>query len=271
MAKRHARGESESLPAGSQRGTPGAIWYRSAMARFVLVHGAFHGAWCWEPLVAELSAGGHTVATLDLPGSGDDATPVAEVTLDAYTQRICDTLADQPEPVILVGHSMGGVAITQAAAQCPERIAKLVYVAAFLPADGQSLADLTQLPEGEGDMVQAHMVVEGEPPVATMPAAAAREAFYGRCTAEQAAWATARLRPQPLAPFVTPVELGDGASRPPRAYVIAAQDRAIPAALQRRLVADHPDVESVEIDADHSPFLSCPAELADALERFAGP
>jgi pimeloyl-ACP methyl ester carboxylesterase len=239
------------------------------MGRYLLVHGAFHGAWCWAPLVEELTAAGHTVDTFDLPGSGDDPTPVAEVTLDAYAARICEALADQPEPAVLVGHSMAGVAITQAAAQCPERIARLVYLAAFLPGDGQSLVDLAQLPEGAGDMVQENMVVEGEPPVATMPAAAAREAFYGLCPAEQAAWATERLRPQPLAPFVAPVELGDGAARPPRAYVVAAQDRAIPTALQRRLVADNPDVDAVELESDHSPFLSRPAELADALERFA--
>jgi pimeloyl-ACP methyl ester carboxylesterase len=241
------------------------------MARFVLVHGAFHGAWCWEPLVAELSAAGHTVVTLDLPGAGDDPTPVAEVTLDAYARKICATLADQPEPVVLVGHSMGGVAITQAAARCPDRIARLVYVAAFLPADGQSLVDLTQLPEGAGDMVQANMVVEGEPPVATMPAEAAREAFYGMCTPEQAARATEQLRPQPLAPFVTPVALDGAAGMPPRAYVVATQDRAIPTALQRRLVADNPDLDVVELEADHSPFLSATAELAAALDRFAAP
>jgi pimeloyl-ACP methyl ester carboxylesterase len=242
------------------------------MARYVLVHGAFHGAWCWEPLVAELSSAGHTVQSLDLPGSGDDATPVAEVTLEAYAERICQTLSEQPERVVLVGHSMGGMAITQAAARCPERIARLIYVAAFMPGDGQSLVDLASLPEGADDMVQANMVVEGAPPVATMPASVVREAFYALCTPEQAAWATERLRPQPLAPFVTPVDLGDGAAaRPPRAYVVSTEDRAIPTALQRRLVADNPDVEAVEIEADHSAFLSRPRELAAALAALSHP
>src|SRR3954471_9062409 len=241
------------------------------MARFVLVHGAFHGAWCWEPLVGALSGTGHTVTTLDLPGHGDDPTPVADVTLDAYARKICATLAEQPEPVVLVGHSMGGVAITQAAARCPERIAKLVYVAAFLPGDGQSLVDLTKLPEGAGDMVQENMDVDGEPPVGTMPAEAAREAFYGKCSSQQANRAIERLRPQALAPFVTPVELGDGGDGPPRAYVVSTEDRALPTALQRRLVADNPDLDVVELDADHSPFLSATNELAAALDRFATP
>jgi len=240
------------------------------MARYVLVHGAFHGAWCWEPLVAELSAAGHTVQTFDLPGSGDDTTPVAEVTLDAYAARICDALADQPEPVVLVGHSMAGMAITQAAARCPDNIARLVYLAAFLPAEGQSLVDLSQLPEGAGDMVQANMVVAGEPPTGTMPAGAAREAFYGRCTPEQAAWAIERLRPQALAPFVTPVALGDGAARrPPCTYVLATDDRALPTALQRRFVADNPGLDVVELEADHSPFLSRTSALAAALDGLS--
>src|SRR3954465_6316925 len=150
------------------------------MARFLPAPGAFHGAWCWEPFVAELAGRGHAVATLDLPGAGDDATPVAEITLDAYARRICDALAAESEPGVLGGHSMGGMAIAQAAARCPEKIARLVYVAAFLPADGQSLVDITKLPEGAGDMVQANMVVEGEPPVATMPAGAARGGVVGR-------------------------------------------------------------------------------------------
>src|SRR5689334_21175592 len=98
------------------------------MARFVLVHGAFHGAWCWESFTGLLEAHGHTVETFDLPGSGDDDTPVADVTLDAYAERICAALQSSEDPAVLVGHSMGGVAVTHAAARCPERIASLIYV-----------------------------------------------------------------------------------------------------------------------------------------------
>jgi len=245
------------------------------MPRFVLVHGAFHGAWCWEPLVAELSAAGHDVQTFDLPGSGEDQTPVADVTLDAYVDRIGAVLAEQAEPVVLVAHSMGGVPVTQAAVRWPDRIARLIYVAAFLPADKQSLVDLTQLPEGAGDMVQEHMHVDGAPPVASLPRDVAIEAFYGRCTPEQADWAADRVRPQALAPFVTPVELGReervAATRPPRGYVISAHDRALPTALQRRLARDNPGMDVVELDADHSPFLSRTSELAAALATLAEP
>jgi pimeloyl-ACP methyl ester carboxylesterase len=240
------------------------------MARFVLVHGAFHGAWCWEPLVEELAQAGHEARTFDLPGSGEDATPAEQVTLDAYVEKVCGVLADQPGPSVLVGHSMAGMVVAQAAARCPETIARVVYVAAFLPGDGQSLVDLTKLPEGAGDMVQANMVVEGEPPVARMPAGVVREAFYGHCTPEQAAWAAGRLTPQALAPFVTPVALGDAHDgEPPRGYVVATDDRAIPTALQRRFVAEHDDLDVVELEADHSPFLSRTSALAAALDGLA--
>ncbi len=73
------------------------------MARFVLVHGAFGGAWCWEPVDGPLEAAGHTVEAIDLPGGGADETPVADVTLDAYVERVCSTLTAPPEPAVLVG------------------------------------------------------------------------------------------------------------------------------------------------------------------------
>jgi pimeloyl-ACP methyl ester carboxylesterase len=240
------------------------------MARFVLVHGAFHGAWCWEPVVEQLRSAGHVVEAIDLPGSGEDTTPVEQVTLDAYAGRICDTLARQPEPAVLVGHSMGGIAVTQAVARCAPHVALLIYVAAFLPRDGQSLMDLAGLPEGADDQVQANIVVEGDPPVGTMPAAAARDALYGSCTDEQAAWASQRIRPQPLVPCVAPVALNVAIDPGTRAYVLCTLDRAIPPALQRRMVRESPCAEVVELATDHSPFFSAPSELTAALTRLAG-
>jgi pimeloyl-ACP methyl ester carboxylesterase len=95
------------------------------MARFVLVHGAFGGAWCWEAAVGPLEAAGHSVEAIDLPGSGDDPTPPEQVTLDGYAARVCEVLA-KGEPAVLVGRSMGGVAVTEAALRCPDRITEVV-------------------------------------------------------------------------------------------------------------------------------------------------
>jgi pimeloyl-ACP methyl ester carboxylesterase len=240
------------------------------MARFVLVHGAFAGAWIWGPLMDRLKAAGHSVEAFDLPGSGDDHTPVSKVTLDACAARLCEVLARSSEPAVLAGNSMGGVIATQGAARSPERVAALVYVAAFIPRDGQSLLDLTKLPEGADDQVQANITIEGEPPVAIMPAKASRHALYGSCTEEIAAWAIARQRPQPVAPFAAPVSIPSGAlAGVDRYYVLCTRDRAIPPALQRRMISENACADVVELDTDHTPQLSMPDELARALLRFA--
>jgi pimeloyl-ACP methyl ester carboxylesterase len=242
-----------------------------AMARFVLVHGAFGGGWSWEPIVGPLEAAGHTVETLDLPGGGDDRTPVEEITLEACADRVCTVLAQRPEPAVLVGWSMGGVVVTQAAANCPEHVASLVFLCAFMPSGGQSLLDLTRLPEGADDMIQANIVVEGDPPVATLSDEAATAAIYNCCSPHQAAWAVARRRPQAVAPFATPVRVDDAVlASIPRSYVLTTQDNSIPPALQRRMIAEHPCRRVIELDADHAPQLSATDELVAALDELAG-
>jgi pimeloyl-ACP methyl ester carboxylesterase len=240
------------------------------MARFIFVHGAFAGAWVWGPLMERLRARGHAVEAFDLPGLGDDHTPVSEITLESCAARLCEVLARSSEPAIVAGNSMGGIISTQGAARCPGRVAAIVYVAAFAPKDGQSLLDLTQLPEGADDQVQANIVLEGDPPVAIMPAEASRQALYGSCTEDVAAWAIARQRPQPVAPFATPVSIPQGAlDGISQYYVFCARDKAIPPALQRRMIAENRCAGVVELDTDHTPQLSMTDELAKALDGFA--
>jgi len=241
------------------------------MARFVLVHGAFAGAWTWERLAPALEDKGHTVEVFDLPGSGEDQTPVGEVTLDAYADKVCSVLGSSDEPAVLVANSMGGIAATQAAARCPEKVAGIVYVAAFLPQDGDSLIALTELPEGADDQVQANMVVSGEPPVSTLPDEKSQATLYGSCTDEVASKAIESQRPQPVAPFTEPVSIPDGAlDSIPRSYVTCAQDRSVPAPLQRRMIKTAGLENVAELDTDHTPQLSATDDLAEALDRLAG-
>lgn len=240
------------------------------MARFVLVHGAFAGAWIWGAVIERLKSEGNSVEAFDLPGMGDDRTPVGECTLDANAARLIDVLASNPEPAIVVAHSMGGIIATQAAARSPQRVAALVFVAAFMPKHGQSLLDLTQLPEGAGDQVQANITIEGDPPVAIMPAAASHDALYGSCAKEVSDWTIAKQRPQPVAPFVTPVSIAPGVLDGIKRYaVLCTRDRAMMPALLRRMIAENPCEEVFELDTDHTPHLSMPDELAGILQGFA--
>ena len=243
------------------------------MARMVLVHGAFSGAWCWEPVVPGLKAVGHTVETFDLPGQGGDRTPVADVSLDRYAQRTCEVLAGG-EPAVLVGHSMGGMVVTQAASRTPGHVKALIYLAAFLPQDGESLLDLTRFPEAAGDMIQANLKLAGNPPVATMPNEAAREAIYNCATDEQAVADALRKRgPQPAAPMGQPFALQPDTAEAfgalPRRYVRTLQDNCIMPRMQKLMLERAGCDPVIEIDTDHQPQLSRSDELVNALHLLA--
>ncbi len=240
-----------------------------AMSTYVLIHGAWHGAWCWERVAPALRADGHRVVTPDLPGHGDDRTPTREVTLPAYVDRVCGILDAAPEPVVLVGHSMGGIVITEAAERRPEKVRNLVYVTAFLPRDGESLVDIASKdPEA---LVMPNLVMSEDKASATLRPEAVRDAFYGACSAEDAARAAARLVPQALAPFQTRVHTTSGGwGRVPRAYVGCLRDRAITPPVQRRMREASPCGQVATLDTDHSPFYSASGELVDRLIGLGG-
>ncbi|MEB2528811.1 alpha/beta fold hydrolase [Kocuria rosea] len=233
------------------------------MTNFVLVHGAFHGGWCWKLVVEELESRGHQAVVLDLPGSGDDQTPLEDVSRDAAVERVVETITSLNGPVVLVAHSMGGVVITQVADRVPELIDRLVYVAAFRPQDGESLLDLAARPEGAGDQVQANLTIEGNPPVAKFDATMAKEVLYHDCPDDLARWAVEHLRPHPLSVDVTPVSLSRGAFAPTD-YVVCTEDHATPIPLQRFMSTRDP-ARVFELASSHSPFLSRPQELVDIL------
>jgi pimeloyl-ACP methyl ester carboxylesterase len=244
------------------------------MANFLLIHGAMGGAWVWERVIPGLEAAGHRASAIDLPGQGSDTTPLPEITLYRYADAVCDALDGIDGPVVLTGHSMGGMVITQAASQRPDRLAGLIYVAAFLPQPGESLIEITHMPEAAGDLVQANIVVEGDPPVATMPPEAAPEALYHCCTEEQIDWAMPRRAGQPVIPFTNPFTppASDRAAFDalPRGYVTCLQDRAIKPAVQKLMYTRAGCDPVVEIDTDHSPWLGRVDELVGALDGIAG-
>ena len=239
------------------------------MASFVLVHGAWAGSWVWERVTPLLEEAGHRVDAVDLPGRGSNPAAPADMTLDAYARHVADRVEAAGEPVVLVGHSMGGMSITAAAELVPDRIAKLVYVTAFLPGDGQTLP---QLAEGNPDeLVQTNLVVDEVTGLSTVREEAQRHAFYGESTAEDAAWGTSRRVPESVAAMVAPVHITEArAGSVPRDYIECTLDRAISIEQQRRMWAARPCEQVLTIEADHSPFLCAPQELAGHLLAVAG-
>jgi pimeloyl-ACP methyl ester carboxylesterase len=110
-------------------------------ADFVLVHGAYHGAWCWERLIPALTAKGAAVTAPDLPGHGADATPTADLSLTLYADYVAEGVRARGGPVTLVGHSMAGAVIAEVAERVPDLLTRLVYLTAYMPADGENILD----------------------------------------------------------------------------------------------------------------------------------
>ena len=234
------------------------------MSTFLLIHGAWHGGWCWHKVSPLLQARGHTVLTPDLPALGIDRTPLASATLQSYTDRVCEALAGCGESVYLVGHSMGGIAITQAAEAMPQRVRTLVYLTAFLLPTGRSLIEEAQADTGSA--VLPNLVFASDQSSATVKPDAIRDVFYADCSPSDLALAQALLVPQAAAPFATPVQTtAERWGSVPRVYIECTADHAISLATQRSMQARLPCKRVLTMSTSHSPFLSAPQALAGHL------
>ena len=237
------------------------------MATFVLVHGAWHGGWCWEKLTPLLEQAGHTVVAKDLPGMGSDRTPFTVDVLGQWTDAVVEQVNAASSPVILVGHSRGGAVISEVAERAGQNIARLVYLTAFLLPAGVSLMEnVMSRGEGTGPV----LVIDEATGTCTVEPGTQQAVFYHQCSASDVAGAIDRLCPEPLEPLgrglrVTAEHFG----AVPRAYIEAAHDQAITLDHQRAMQAVFPCSPVLHLESDHSPFYSMPEQLAAALLQLA--
>jgi pimeloyl-ACP methyl ester carboxylesterase len=236
--------------------------------RFVLVHGGFHGAWCWTRVMPELERLGHDAIAIDVPGHG--ARVHEEATMTSRVDAVLSVL--QPGDV-LVGHSGGGFEITRAADAASDLVRHVVYLAAALPLEGRPMHEaLAYHDDGTmetdydvGGMLK-HLRINDDGSMTFADFEGAREFFYHDCDDVTARWAFERL---------TPEIVGDTATTPisvprfwtadlPRSFILCLQDRAQPRWLAD-VTARRLGVEPLAIDTSHSPFLSRPRELAQLL------
>jgi pimeloyl-ACP methyl ester carboxylesterase len=241
--------------------------------RFVLVHGGFHGAWCWERVIPELRQLGHEAIAIDLPGHGQRA--VERSTLADRRDAIVATL--EPGDVI-VGHSGGGYDVTLAADAAADLIRHVVYLAAGLPIEGKTVLDatggataqdsgspqVTQLMDDETGMTR-FIRPDARGRMECVDFAAVRDFFYHDCDEPTARWAYSQLTPAPTEFLTQTVNLKEfWNANLPRSYILCLEDRAKPASASREVIR-RLGVDPLAIDGSHSPFLSRPAELAALL------
>jgi len=237
------------------------------MANFVLIHGSWHGAWCWFKVEARLRERGHEVIVPDLPSHGRDRTPPGEVRLEDYVETIVAAMEEASEPVTLVAHSRGGIAITAAAEARPDLVGGLVYLAAFLPRNGESVLDL--FPNDTDSLLPPSLDADFEAGWDMLREEAFEPALYHDCPAQDVALAGALLTPEPLAPSLAPIITSERFASLPRAYIELTEDRAVTPTFQRYMNSRTPCDPVLSIAAGHSAYFSKPDELADRLEELA--
>ena len=229
---------------------------------FVLVHGAYHGSWCFEKLMDALQRRGCSAVGIDLPLCPDKTTPV--------TMQDCMAAMEKAIPhgqqVILCGHSNGGHFISAFAERHPERVKELVYITATLLPDGCSAFDEPVLrtdcpkPRREENEVCKWYPIETEEDFVTV-----WNYFYSGAARADALWAAGRIKPQPLECLATPNRLTPQRyGSVGRSYVLCTADQCMSAALQRTMLEKVP-CTVYELESGHSPFLTHPEKLADIL------
>jgi pimeloyl-ACP methyl ester carboxylesterase len=236
-------------------------------APFVLVHGAFMGAWAWDDVATGLRARGAAVTVVELPAHGGDTSPAASATLDAYVTQVGKAIDGASAPVVLVAHSMAGIVATQVAEQKPEKVGKLVYLAAYVPKDGETLQAIAA---GDKDSRLGPLLrVDGAAGTASLPKDKLKEIFCADCDAAAEGRIASAYRDEPIAPFGAPVHATPAAwGRVPKFYVFTKNDNAVSYPLQRRMTDGVTWAGAATLDTSHSPFLSRPDEVVSTLLGF---
>lgn len=236
------------------------------MANFVLVHGAWHGGWCWIRVANQLVQHGHRVLTPTLTGLGDRAHLLSrDVNLDTHIHDIIGVIeAEELLDVTLCGHSYGGVVITGVADRASDRISSIVYLDAFIPEDGQAQRDLIPT-ERQAD---ADLLVKEQGDGWKVPPRSA-ESFMVQ-SQEDRDWVNRRCVPHPYASMTQPSRLtGAWKDIPNKTFIKAGLYTTSPFGPFAEAAKNDPGWHYEEIDAGHDVMLDAPTELADALIRAA--
>lgn len=236
------------------------------MTTMILVHGACHGGWCWDKVTPYLEAAGVRVLAPDLPDL-----PLTEKDPIARWGAIIADLAEREarsDRVIVAGHSRGGVVISAAAEAAPDAIGGLIYVAASLLPNRQTMTGAWR---AFTDQPASWVAPDAHGLSFTVAEGAYHRLFCPMSDAGTAAEAEARLRAEPIAAFTTPLRVTlDRFGRVPRCYIETSADQIIPLAYQRSMQAALPCERVITLDADHMPLFALPDRLADSLIALAG-
>lgn len=243
----------------------------------VLIHGAWQGSWAFDAWAPSLRASGWNVHAVDLPGNGWGPQADAPANLDSYCDAVVAVIEAIGAPVVLLGHSGGGITASQVAERIPERLQALVYLAGMMLPSGMTFIELIQQcqaaqPEQDFAGISRHLSFSADGRSSTVAPAGALETFLHDCPPEAAQRAASLLRPQPesgrdLRPQLSAARYG----RVPRLYIEALLDRSVTLPLQRAMQRLSPGAQVLSLACGHVPQLACPQALTELLDHALAP
>ncbi|SFO69763.1 Pimeloyl-ACP methyl ester carboxylesterase [Chitinophaga sp. YR627] len=240
----------------------------AAPQTFVLVHGAWQAPYVWDSVQADLVKNGNKVIVVKLPGHGSDTTAPHRLSLDVYGNEVINAIVQADSNVILVGHSMGGMVITDVAEKIPNKIKKLVYIGAFLPATGQALTDLAF--SDPGSQLGPLLVPSADQLTLDVKRDSLTYLFINDGSQATKDLVLANYRAEPAIPFTNKVTLtNDAFGSVDKIYIKTLKDIVISPALQDRMIAAAGIKTIYTVNTSHSPFLAAPHTVSDLLIRVA--
>lgn len=254
-----------SCSAGDDAGNP------ITQSPIILVHGAWQGDYVWVQTKANLTGAGYRVKVVTLPGHGTENTPANQVTFQSYVNEVKKAIDAFNEPVMLVGHSLGGAIITQTAAELPQKIGKLVYVAGFIPESGKSVLDYSM--KDSTSLLPAALRLSEDQTEAGIadPAVNLPKIFCQDGTAIQQKFLVDLYKAEPTIPLGTPLnyQLNNYQAAGKKYYIHTTADQTITYGFQQKMASAAGITNTYTINAGHSPFISRPNELTEILRKIA--
>ncbi|SHF74930.1 alpha/beta fold hydrolase [Flavisolibacter ginsengisoli] len=234
------------------------------MKTFILIHGSWHSAWNWHKVVPLLEKAGHRALAINLPGMGRDKTPIQEVTMKSTVEKICEIIDNITGKVILVGHSKNGIMISQAAEYRPNKIEKLVYLAAYLIPHGKTQREYS-IQDTEG-WLKPYVTHYPETNSHTLQPTIYKKGLYHDCEDDITELAKVLLSHEPVESGIMPLHLTEeNYGTVPRVYIECTEDRAVTPFIQRKMYTEMPCEKIYSLPTSHSPFFSKPKELVNIL------
>jgi len=257
-----------ALTAAAVSVAPLPVMAANAKPTIVLVHGALETSEVWGHVIAKLQHDGFKVKNIDLPGRRGNELPMSNVSLALYQQTVSKAIADEAQPVVLVGHSFGGFTISAEAEAEPKKVKTLVYVAAYIPQSGDSLLKLATA--DKGSKLGTIIVIDKDKGFVAVPPEAGGALFASDAPPSVQRMVATAIVHEPLAPLATPVTLtADRFGTVDKVVIHTSRDEVVSPKFQTEMMKATPVRREIKINTGHAPFVTQPDILAADIEKAA--